>query len=136
MALALVRLRARRGPISWDAELTRFERNEVIAWKSIEGSRIPNAGVIRFVPEGRGTRIDVRISYTPPGGAIGHAFVAALGADPTRQLEADLLRFKSLLESGKATGGKRPAPKEEGLVGEVLSMPPASTSAPPTIPSR
>lgn len=97
-----------RGPagmtFQWDAVVTRFVPNEVLAWKSVEGATIENAGIIRFQPEGEGTRLDIRLSYNPPVGAIGHAFARLLGADPRKQMDDDLLRFKSLMELGKTTG--------------------------------
>lgn len=97
-----------RGPagtvFQWDAVVTRYEPNTLLAWKSVEGAAIENAGVIRFQPEGNRTRVDIRLSYNPPAGAIGHAFARLLGADPKRQMDDDLVRFKSLLELGRATG--------------------------------
>jgi uncharacterized membrane protein len=91
-------------PVSWEAEVTRYVPNRVIAWKSVAGSLVRNAGIVRFEPDDGGTRLSVRLSYNPPGGALGHALVAALGAHPRKQLHEDLLRFKSLIESGKTTG--------------------------------
>ena len=98
-----------RGPagivFEWDAVITRIEPGRVLAWKSVEGSMVENAGIIRFQQVGKGrTRLDIRLSYNPPAGAIGHAFARLLGADPKKQMDDDLLRLKSLLEQGKATG--------------------------------
>ncbi len=98
-----------RGPagiiFEWDAVITRIEPGRVLAWKSVEGAMVENAGIIRFQDMGEGrTRLDIRLSYNPPVGAIGHAFARLLGADPKRQMDDDLLRLKSLLELGKATG--------------------------------
>ncbi|WIG99220.1 SRPBCC family protein [Myxococcus sp. SDU36] len=98
-----------RGPaglhFEWDAVVTKFVPNKVLAWKSVEGTAVENLGVIHFesTPRG-GTRVDIRLSYNPPAGAIGHAFAKLLGADPKKQMDDDLLRFKSLLERGRATG--------------------------------
>lgn len=99
-------------PVSWDAEITEYAPNQVIAWKSVAGAPIAHAGVVRFEPDRSGTRVSVRLSYNPPGGALGHALIAALGAHPKRQLDDDLLRFKSLLERGKATGFEGTVRKE------------------------
>ncbi|MFL5343726.1 MAG: SRPBCC family protein [Hyalangium sp.] len=98
-----------RGPagivFEWDAVITRIEPGRVLAWKSVAGSMVENAGIIRFQEAGEGrTRLDIRLSYNPPAGAIGHAFARLLGADPKKQMDDDLLRLKSLLELGKATG--------------------------------
>ncbi len=51
---------------------------------------------------GWGTRIHVQLSYTPPAGAVGHSLAALLGADPKQAMDEDLVRFKSLIEEGKA----------------------------------
>lgn len=91
-------------PIKWDAEMTRFEPNRLVAWKSCDGSAIRHAGIVRFEPDQRGgTLVEVHMSYNPPAGALGHALASMLGTDPKRVLDDDLLRLKSLLETGKAT---------------------------------
>lgn len=89
----------------WDAVITKRIPNRVLAWRSVEGTSVQNAGIIHFEPTPHGgTRVDIRLAYNPPAGAIGHAFAKLLGADPKKQMDDDLLRFKSLLERGKATG--------------------------------
>lgn len=98
-----------RGPagilFEWDAVITRLEPGKLLEWKSVEGAMVENSGCIRFEDVGNGrTRLDIRLSYNPPAGAIGHAFARLLGADPKKQMDDDLLRFKSLMELGKATG--------------------------------
>ncbi len=107
----------------WDALITRLIPNQVLAWKSVEGSTVENAGIIRFEPanDGRSTRLDIRLSYNPPAGALGHGFARLLGVDPKRQMDDDLLRFKSLLETGKATG-------HETVSREQLPTPPGPRS--------
>jgi uncharacterized membrane protein len=88
--------------VEWDAELTRFEPNECIAWKSLEGSTIANAGIIRFDtnPDGS-TRVDIKLSYNPPGGALGHFLARIFGADAKSEMDQDLLRAKTTLETGQ-----------------------------------
>jgi uncharacterized membrane protein len=89
----------------WDATTTVSVPNEVLAWCSEEGAAVENAGIVRFRsnPDGT-THIDVRISYNPPAGAIGHAVASLLGTDPKRAMDEDMVRLKSLLEEGKTTG--------------------------------
>jgi uncharacterized membrane protein len=91
------------GNVSWDAELTAYEPNRRIAWKSVPGSIVQHAGFVRFQPgeDGRGTRLDIQISYNPPGGAIGHALARVFGADPKSEMDADLMRMKTFIETGK-----------------------------------
>jgi uncharacterized membrane protein len=89
--------------IEWDAEITRFEGRSVIAWRTVAGSAVQHAGIIHFEPSPRGTRLDIRMSYAPPAGAIGHTVASLFRADPKHAMDDDLIRFKSLLENGKAT---------------------------------
>jgi uncharacterized membrane protein len=87
---------------SWDAIVTRLEPRKAIAWRSVEGSRVQNAGLIRFEENGPDrTRVHVRMRYVPPAGVVGHAVASLFGADPKTELDEDLLRAKSYLETGK-----------------------------------
>ena len=89
-------------PVEWDAEITKIVPEEMIAWKSVEDSAIANAGYVLFEPNDQGgTEVTVRISYNPPGGAVGYAVARAFGADPKTELDADMMRMKSLLETGQ-----------------------------------
>jgi uncharacterized membrane protein len=85
-------------PIEWNAALTQQIPNEVIAWRSEAGSMLENAGVIRFIPSGSGTRVDLRLCYHPPAGGAGQAVAELLGSDPRAKLNEDLGRMKALLE--------------------------------------
>jgi uncharacterized membrane protein len=89
-------------PVEWDAEITRVVPQEMIAWKSVQGAAVANAGYVLFEPnDSGGTEVTVRISYNPPAGAIGHAIAMAFGADPKTEMDADLMRMKSLIETGE-----------------------------------
>ncbi len=89
--------------VEWDAELTQLVPNEIVAWRTLPGSRVQHAGVIRFQAEGPdSTRVDIRLSYNPPGGVLGHAIAWLFGHDPKSELDADPRRMKSALESGRA----------------------------------
>jgi uncharacterized membrane protein len=57
---------------------------------------LENAGVIRFAPDGPGTRIDLRVCYSPPSG---RALSEFFGADPRARVNEDLERLTGLLES-------------------------------------
>ena len=86
-------------PVSWDAEVTALEPNEVLAWETLPGASVEHAGIVRVEPvdENR-TRLDIRMSYNPPAGAIGHTVARLFGKDPKTAMDEDLLRLKSLLE--------------------------------------
>jgi uncharacterized membrane protein len=88
--------------VEWDAELTEFEPHRRIAWQSVPGSTVDNAGVIQFQDGGGGaTRVDIRLSYNPPGGALGHVIAKLFGSDPKSEMDQDLLRLKTMLETGR-----------------------------------
>ena len=91
-------------PIEWQAVLTQQDPNEVIAWRSEPGSMLENAGMIRFVSAGAGTRVDLRLCYHPPAGGAGEAVAELLGSDPRAKLNQDLGRMKELLEATHRSG--------------------------------
>lgn len=95
-----------RGPagttVEWDATTTRLELNELIEWSSIAGGPVEHAGRIRLEPLGEeSTRVHLEMSYNPPAGALGHVVAKILGADPKAEIDQDLMRLKSHLETGK-----------------------------------
>lgn len=90
-------------PVSWDAEVTRKEANQTIAWRALPGAVIHNAGRVRFEDKGGGcTRVDLDFSYLPPAGALGHVAARLFGADARSLLNESLMQFKTILETGKA----------------------------------
>lgn len=90
-----------RGPagrsLEWDAETTRMEANDRIAWKSVGGD-IQTSGQVTFkeLPDAQ-TEVRVTLHYQPPTGKLGAA-AAALFGQPDRQLTEDLLHFKAMAE--------------------------------------
>ncbi|HEX8492842.1 MAG TPA: SRPBCC family protein [Pyrinomonadaceae bacterium] len=89
--------------VEWDAEIYNEKENELIAWRSLEGADVDNAGSVRFepAPEGRGTTVRVSLKYDPPGGVIGSTFAKLFGEEPSQQIEEDLRRFKQVMEAGE-----------------------------------
>jgi uncharacterized membrane protein len=87
------------GPLEWNAMITVEAPGALLAWRSEPGAVLENAGAVRFSREGTGTRLDLRFCYNPPTRA-GAAVAELFGADPRAQLNQDLGRLKSLLESG------------------------------------
>ena len=92
-------------PVTWESEVTADVPNELIAWRTVPGSVIHSSGVVQFEPSSvGGTRVHLRMTYRPPADVIGHAAAVMFGADPRHQIDEDLLRFKSFMETGKTTG--------------------------------
>lgn len=106
-------------PIVWTALLTQQAPDQVIAWRSESGSMLENAGVIRFLPSGAGTRVNLRFCYYPPAGGAGQAVAELLGSDPRAKLNEDLGRMKDLLEATRRSDmhGKEPEPEVRDDVG-------------------
>ncbi|HYC49080.1 MAG TPA: SRPBCC family protein [Burkholderiales bacterium] len=89
-------------PVEWDAITTALELNDAIEWSTVEGSPVEHVGRIRLEPAGEGTRVHIQMSYTPPAGVLGHAVAKLTGSDPKTQLDQDMMRLKSTLETGRA----------------------------------
>ncbi len=89
--------------VEWDAEIINDIPNELIAWRSLPNSDIPNAGSVHFTPApgGRGTQVKVELEYSPPGGKIGAAFAKLFGEDPSQTVSQDLHHLKELMEAGE-----------------------------------
>ena len=87
----------------WDAMIIHEKPYEVIAWESLPGSEIDNAGSVRFAPApgGQGTELTVKLEYIPPVGRLGALVAKIYGEEPNIQVEDDLLRFKALMEAGE-----------------------------------
>jgi uncharacterized membrane protein len=96
-----------RGPagmeVEWDATIIADVPNQVITWRSLEGSDVDNAGAVRFerAAGGRGTIVRVNIEYNPIAGVLGAAVAKLFGEEPEQQLDDDLRRFKQVLEVGE-----------------------------------
>jgi uncharacterized membrane protein len=96
-----------RGPagtsVTWTAEIINDVHNELIAWRSLDGSAVVSAGSVRFddAGAGRGTRLRVRMQYSPPGGKLGTLAARLGGKDAATEVREDLRRFKQLLEAGE-----------------------------------
>ncbi len=96
--------------VEWDAIVHNEVEDELIAWRSLPGAEVNNAGSVHFTPtpEGSGTDVRVVLSYEPPAGKLGAAVAKLLGEEPSQQVADDLRRFKQVLDSGDVPAGSRP----------------------------
>ena len=90
-------------PVQWTAEITRVVPGQLIRWRSVrDSSDVRHEGQVTFeATSDGGTRVLVRLSYIPPAGAFGHAVATIFGADPKSEMDADLMRMKSMIETGR-----------------------------------
>jgi uncharacterized membrane protein len=100
--------------VEWDAVIHHEFDDELIAWRSLPGSEINNAGSVHFTPttDGMGTEVRVVLSYEPPAGKLGVAFAKLLGEEPSKQVADDLRRLKQVMDTsdvGTASRSRRPS---------------------------
>jgi uncharacterized membrane protein len=98
--------------VSWEAEIAEEHASQFLAWHSRRGADVPNAGTVHFqpAPVGRGTEVTVSLDCVVPAGILGRTIARLFGEEPSQQVEDDLRRFKSVLETGEApsSGDGRP----------------------------
>ena len=124
-----------KGPVGktveWDAEIYNEKPNEMIAWRSLEGADVTNAGSVHFEPAagGRGTKVKVVLNYNVPGGKVSALLAKLFGDEPGQMIEEDLRRLKQVLETGEvATVEGQPSGRDE--VGKPLSEAKTSSKLP------
>jgi uncharacterized membrane protein len=89
-------------PIEWRAVTTQLDQDRLLAWRTVEESPLQHSGFARFEPHDGGTRLQVYLWYRPPAGRLGDALAQLVGAGHRCVLDADLLRLKRYLETGRS----------------------------------
>jgi uncharacterized membrane protein len=89
--------------VEWEAEMLEDRPNELISWRSLPNSEVPNSGKVQFrdAPGNRGTELLVELRYQPPGGKLGALVAKLFGEEPNQQVKSDLRRLKQVLEIGE-----------------------------------
>jgi uncharacterized membrane protein len=98
--------------VEWDAAIHNEVEDQLIAWRSLPGADVNNAGSVHFSPlpgDNSQTEVRVVLSYEPPAGKVGAALAKLLGEEPSTQVADDLRRFKQVMEASEAAGNSRPA---------------------------
>ena len=88
--------------IEWKAEIVKEREGSFIGWSSTEDATIKNAGKVEFKDAlgGRGTEIDVVISYHPPLGIVGSGISKLFNKKVEKMVRKDIENFKSYIETG------------------------------------
>lgn len=86
--------------VEWDAEIYNEKENEMIAWRSLPGADVTNAGSVHFEEApGHGTYVKVVLNYNPPGGKAASLLAKLFGKEPGQLIEQNLRRLKQLVET-------------------------------------
>lgn len=88
--------------LRWKAEIVKERQDEMIAWQSIEGSEIRNAGKVGFRDAlgGEGTMVDVVLSYHAPLGKAGEKIAQLFNPMFKKMITQDIRNFKNFVEIG------------------------------------
>lgn len=88
------------GTISWDAEIVKDKPGEMIGWSSLPDSILDNAGKVFFrdTEDGKGTVVDVVITYQPPAGGVGASIAHVLNPLFKNIVDTDVRNFKQYMD--------------------------------------
>ncbi len=96
-----------RGPfgrnVEWDTQIVEDRPGEILRWKSMSGTQIPNEVSVRFhpAPKDWGTEATLRFHIDMQGGILANWRAKRLRMLPRLLAEKGLRRFKSLAETGE-----------------------------------
>jgi uncharacterized membrane protein len=95
-----------RGPgdklVEWESDVINEHPNELIAWRTLEGSDVQHAGSVRFTQIGSGaTEVKVAMEYETT--KFAHFVAKLFGRSPEQQIAEELRRFKQLMETGEVS---------------------------------
>jgi uncharacterized membrane protein len=106
--------------VEWDAEIVNEEAPRLIAWQSLPGASVQNAGSVWFEPTQYGTRVKVSLEFDPPAGKAGAILAEIFGHSPEAQLAEALANFKQFAERElePVSPAARPATGSAGAAAE------------------
>jgi uncharacterized membrane protein len=77
--------------IEWDATVTKYVPNSVIAWESLPGSDVQASGLMRFAPLSQTeTRLDLALTYRPQQTRLTEALRALMSPSNTARLRTEV----------------------------------------------
>ena len=93
------------GTLQWHAEIVKERYGEMIAWQSLPGSSIDNAGKVGFRDSlgGQGTTVDVVLTYHAPLGRAGEQVARLFTPVFKRMIEEEIKGFKDFVETHEIT---------------------------------
>lgn len=124
--------------LAWHVEITEDLPARRLRWRSLPGGDLRHEGTLdlREAPGDRGTIVELKLHWFPPGGVlVAASFHALLHKLASSELGQDLARFQQLIETGEITTGARRLdelpPDDSAIIGAVAgnTMPPPITTA-------
>jgi uncharacterized membrane protein len=89
--------------VEWDAVMTSCVPHDRLAWSTEPGLIVQHTGSVRFrANRGGGTTVNIQPAYTPGMSGVGHIVASLFGADPKSEMDANLVRVKTFIETGKS----------------------------------
>lgn len=111
--------------LEWRAKIVEDTPGRRLRWASLPGGDIEHSGALelREAPADRGTEVEVKMHYLPPGGLIvASALYGFLRRLARVQIGMELVRLRQLIETGEiATGARRIADIEKEDKGALES---------------
>jgi uncharacterized membrane protein len=101
--------------VEFDVEVYKDIPNEVIAWRSLDGSELPNGGTVSFrpAPANRGTQVHLVVEFVPPAGMLGRTVLKLFNDAPAQYISQYLRELKQVMETGeKSTTKGQPSGRE------------------------
>jgi uncharacterized membrane protein len=97
------------GTLEWKAEIVKERPGEMIAWQSLSGHDIRNAGKVGFRDSlgNLGTTVDVILTYHAPLGKAGEQMARIFTPVFKRMVEDDIRSFKEFVEGAGASVAAR-----------------------------
>lgn len=103
---------------SWETELVREVPPRCLAWRTREGSALPQVAALTFEPasNGTGTVVAYKAAFLTVAGKIMGFAEKLKGEDPDTMAAINLRRFKALMETGEVpTVEGQPSGREEAV---------------------
>ena len=88
--------------IEWDATVTKYVPNSVIAWESVPDSSVAASGMMRFAPlSDKETRVDIALTYRPMRTDLDDAVRALMALPNARKVRSEIARAAATLSETK-----------------------------------
>jgi len=88
--------------IEWDATVTKYVPNSVIAWESVPESVVEAKGLMRFFPlSPTETRVDITLTYRPLRTGLSEAVRALMTLPNARRIRSEISRAAVALSEKK-----------------------------------